>query len=151
MGIIKLVAAGAAGLGLVGVGYAGLAGQDDTKRDASGAVVEGGELGAFRIRVGDCFNDVAQGAFESVTAIPCSEPHVYEVYAAFFVNGDSDAPYPGDTTLASDADSGCVDRFEGFVGTSFERSIYDGQSITPTRESWEQLDDREILCVLSGA
>src|SRR5262245_65923680 len=116
------IAAGAAGLGLVGVGVVkGVAGEDHTTRDDAGAVVEGGEVGAFRIRLGDCLAQIAPtGEFESVNAVPCSEPHAAEVYAAFNLLADEDAAWPGSPSISSEADEGSYIRFEPFVGVPYE-------------------------------
>jgi hypothetical protein len=149
MALGKIVGAGVAGLGLVGVGYAGLAGQDETTRNDAGEVVEGGELGAFRIRVGDCFVDTLEGSFEAVDAVPCSQPHKSEVYAAFMLPGDGDAAFPGEASVQAGAEQGCYDRFTRFVGVAFESSIYGFGTITPTEVSWDDLDDREVLCMIS--
>jgi hypothetical protein len=148
MGMARLIGGGLAGLGLVGAGYAGLAGKDDTTRDESGQVVEGGQLGAFRIRIGDCLGGALEGTFEAVEAEPCSEPHTNEVYAAFLLPGDLDAPFPGEVSVESDASRGCFDRFAPFVGIAYEDSIYEIGSITPTPGSWDQVDDREVLCLI---
>ena len=144
------IAAGAAGLGLVGVGVVkGIAGEDHSTRDDAGEIVEGGEVGAFRIRLGDCIASMAEeGLFESVNAVPCSEPHEAEVYAAFNL-ADADAAWPGTAAVDRQADQGCYDRFSAFVGTSYERSMYGYGSMTPTKDSWEQIDDREVLCMIT--
>src|SRR5262245_50679574 len=103
------IAAGAAGLGLVGAGVVqGIAGEDHTTRDEAGEVVEAGEVGAFRIQLGDCIESIAPtGEFESVTAVPCSEPHTAEVYAAFNLLADVDAAFPGAAAVSTEADEGC--------------------------------------------
>jgi hypothetical protein len=150
MAVGKIIAgvAGVAGMGLVGVGYSGLAGQDDTTRDTAGEVVEGGQLGAFRIRVGDCLGDLQGSTFEAVAAVPCSQSHKYEVYAAFMIPGDGSAAFPGEASIDAAADDGCFNRFAGFVGLAFEQSIYGVFTIQPTRGSWDEVDDREVLCAI---
>ena len=144
------IAAGAAGLGLVGAGVVtGIAGEDHSTRDDSGAIVESGEVGAFRIRVGDCIStSVVAGELESVDAVPCSEPHASEVYDAFNILTPQDAPFPGTESINAQADAGCYSRFAEFVGRRYESSIYDFGSITPTKDSWEQIHDREVLCLI---
>ncbi len=150
MQIGRVVGGGLAGLGLVGAGYAGLAGQDDTTRDESGAVVEGGELGAFRIRLGDCFGETSGDSVESVDAVPCDQPHRYEVFAAFNLAYPDSATYPGRAAVQDEADNDCLSRFAGFVGTSYEESIYGIGAITPSDGSWDEVDDREVFCVISN-
>lgn len=150
MQIGKLVGAGAAGLGLVGAGYVGLAGEDDTTRDESGAVVEGGEVGAFRIRVGDCIADSPDGDFESVEAVPCEQEHRSEVFAAFMLPHDDSAKFPGLDVVQTTGDEGCLDRFEGFVGIDYASSVYGIGVVAPTAGSWNEVDDREVLCLISN-
>ena len=140
-----------AGIGAVGVGYAGLAGQDDTTRDeATGEIVEGGQLGAFRIQIGDCFGDVPDGDIEAVEGVPCSSLHFNEVYDAFMLPfGASDA-FPGDPAVSEAAFNGCYDRFEPFVGGPYETSLYEITVMHPTAVSWAEVDDREVLCLINN-
>lgn len=151
---IRAIVATAAGLGLVGVGVAGLgsAGEDQTSRNASGEVVVAGEVGAFRIRLGDCLLSLSQyeGDLEKASAVPCSEPHIYEVTGAFNIPAGPEAPFPGESAMDSYA-FGCISEFERYVGVSMQNSNYVVASyLYPTVESWEQLDDREILCFSSN-
>ena len=138
-----------AGLGLVGLGYTGLAGEDATTRDDNGAIVAEGEIGAFRIRLGDCLNGAAVGLVESMEGVPCSEAHDLEVYHAFNLP-EQDGTYPGDDEVGVQAEDGCYRAFAPFVGMSYEDSVYGFNAMTPTRESWDELDDREVLCLLGN-
>ena len=138
-------------IGAVGVGYASLADQDGTTRDESGAVVVGGELGAFRIRVGDCMIDNRSGDLvESVEGIPCGQPHREEAYHAFTLP-EGDGTYPGDDVVDDLADTGCYDAFEPFVGLAYDQSQYVFVSLQPHLGSWDDLDDREVLCLISNS
>jgi hypothetical protein len=148
MGIVRVVAGAAAGLGLVGVGYAGLAGEDNTTRDDAGQVVEGGELGAFRIRVGDCFLDTEGSTIEAVDAVPCTQSHKFEVYAAFNLAYETDDPFPGQSVVDELIADGCYSRFTRFVGLKYEESIFDIDTLSPTKGSWDEVDDREALCLI---
>jgi hypothetical protein len=138
-----------AGLGLVGLGYAGVGGQDDTTRDDSGAIVEEGELGAFRIRIGDCIGGDLADQVESVEGVPCDGPHQLEVYYAFNLP-EGDGTFPGDLAVAEQAEEGCFNAFEPFVGLNYAESIYDFTTLTPTQGSWDGLDDREVLCMIGN-
>ena len=42
----------------------------------------------------------------------------------------------------------CYNAFEPFVGQAYEYSIYEVNFLRPTKETWEQLDDREVVCYL---
>ncbi|MEL6890757.1 MAG: septum formation family protein [Actinomycetota bacterium] len=137
------IVGGIAGLGLVGAGYVGLGGEDSTTRNEQGEITEGGELGAFRIRVGDCLGAATGEIIESVEGVPCSQPHDSEVYHAFMLPpGD----FPGLDAVIDQAGAGCVAAFEPFVGAPYETSTYDINLIYPTEASWAELGDREVLC-----
>lgn len=149
MGFGRLVGGAVAGLGLVGLGYTGLGGQDETTRDDSGAIVESGEVGAFRIRLGDCLNGATTGLIESMDGVPCTSPHDVEVYYAFNLP-DGDGTYPGDTEVGDAAGEGCYNAFPGFVGRDYESSVFGFTSLSPSAASWDQLDDREVLCLIAN-
>jgi hypothetical protein len=133
--------------GIVVVGCAGLGEKDDTARSESGEIVEGGDLGAFRIRPGDCFQATMGAEIEAVDAVPCTQLHMFEVYAAFDLGGND---FPGASAVQELAGEGCYSRFEGFVGLDYEYSKYEFDALTPTAESWRELDDREVLCLISN-
>jgi hypothetical protein len=115
------------------------------QRNDAGEIMAAGIVDAFEVRVGDCFDD---GAFASedvseVPAVPCSEPHDNEVYAAFDVSGE----WPGADSLEEMAYRGCYERFSDTIGKSYEESIIDYTVIYPSEASWGELNDREVLCV----
>jgi hypothetical protein len=117
-------------------------------RDDSGAIVSEGSLDAFKMRVGDCFDDGSAFTTDSddvgsVPGVPCSKPHDNEVYAVFDV---AVASFPGDG-IADLAHEGCLQRFEGFVGKDYESSSLDIASLHPSRDSWAQ-NDREVVCAV---
>jgi len=116
-------------------------------RDGSGAIVSEGEINAFNIRVGDCFNDAANTGgdeyeLSGVAGVPCAQPHDNEVYAVFDVG---ETTFPGDqmSELAFDH---CLKRFEQFVGRDYQSSSLDIMTLYPTSSSWERQNDREVIC-----
>ena len=115
------------------------------KRSDTGEITSAGALGAFEMRVGDCFDDTAFGATDisEVPGVPCSDPHDNEVYALFDIPGQ----WPGDEQVEELAYEGCYDRFEGAIGESYEDSVIDYTVIYPSKDSWAELDDREVICV----
>ncbi len=123
------------------------------ERDETGALVSEGNIDAFEIRVGDCFNDSEDlvGAISDseevygVDGVPCTEPHDNEVYALFDVSGNT---YPGMEMLEELAYSGCIDRFEPFVGRDYPSSALEVYPLFPTSQSWSRLNDREVVCAL---
>ncbi|MDA0256261.1 MAG: septum formation family protein, partial [Chloroflexi bacterium] len=123
-------------------------------RDESGQIVETGDLGVFDVRLGDCFDDppsIAEGEdieVDSLVAVPCSEPHDNEVYALLDYPAGDDEPYPGTTALEEYGLGVCFSAFRSYVGRVYESSDLDFFSLTPRRDGWEQINDREIICAL---
>lgn len=135
---------------LVGAGIAGYNVITGADRDGNGVIVDGGNVGAFDLRVGDCFDDASysfngDAQITSLPGVPCSEPHDNEVYAVFDVNIDS---YPGDEGMWELAMDRCLDRFQPFVGLDYESSSLDILTLYPTPESWKLENDREVVCAV---
>ena len=118
---------------------------DDTTRDDSGAVQEGGDVGVFRLQVGDCLNDDIVTEQSSIPVVPCDEPHDSQIYAAFDLSGSE---FPGTLTVESESQDGCLERFEEIFGP-YEASPYFFGYLYPTEDSWNEINDREVLCVAS--
>ena len=119
------------------------AGQDDSTRDDDGDVVEGGEVGAFRLSVGDCLAAEAVGDVESVPVVPCSEPHDSELFHSFQL---ADGEYPGNQSVIDQAQAGCIAEFDAFIGLAYAESVWDITAVYPTEASWNAVGDREVLC-----
>jgi hypothetical protein len=118
---------------------------DETVRDSSGAIVEGGGIGAFVIRSGDCLNLPEVSLVQSVEGVPCSQAHDAEAYAQFDLTGTS---YPGEAAVEEGAIDGCLTGFHAFVGVAYEKSELDISCLSPTEDSWNEQDDREIVCMV---
>ena len=130
---------------------------DETTRDSSGQVVEGGDVGVFALEVGDCvdassfLDSVAEGdpaEVEQFAAIPCSDPHTGEVILVddeFFADLDEFPTTEND--LYDSAAPACVSALDDYTGTTYESSPYDFASLIPTAESWDAIDDRGLICV----
>lgn len=134
-------------LALLGAACTNDAEADETTRDDTGEVQEGGDVGVFRIRVGDCLNAQIAEQQSSVPVVPCDEPHESEVYATFDLVGDD---YPGILTVEQQSGDGCLERFEPTFGESYETSPYYISFLYPNEESWDVVDDREVICVAYG-
>ena len=130
-----------AALGFVAYGAA-----TDVDRDNSGAIVGGGNVGAFSVRVGDCFNNVSSqdDQVASVPGVPCAEAHDNEAFAIFDVSIES---YPDESAMYELSYVSCMEHFETFVGRDYESSSLEITTMYPSPESWEQ-DDREIVCAV---
>ena len=123
----------------------------EADRDSTGAIVGEGSVGAFQIRVGDCFDYTSSSFAEdsveitSLPDIPCTDPHDNEVFAVFDVNQST---YPEGEAMESLAYDSCLERFELFVGRDYESFSLDILSMYPTRASWTLQHDREVVCAV---
>ena len=130
-------------MAVVGFGIYGAATSVD--RDSSGAIVAEGNIGAFNVRVGDCFNDVGfDDEVSSVPGIPCSDPHDNEAYAVFDVSVPS---YPEGEGMSELAYESCMDRFAAYVGKDYESSSLEITTMFPSQQSWRE-NDREVICAV---
>lgn len=115
------------------------------ERNAAGEITTAGAVDAFEARVGDCFDDEAFETSEisEIPAVPCSEPHDNEIYATYDISGE----WPGADRVEELAYEGCLERFARVIGKGYEDSVIDYTAIYPSEGSWEQREDREVLCV----
>lgn len=129
------------------LGFAIYGASTSADRDSSGAIVDGGTVGAFDVKVGDCFNDVDyDNEITSLPAVPCSEPHDNETFAVFDL-GSGISEFPDESTMSEMAYGACLERFEQFVGKDYASSSLEISTMYPTSQSWAQ-DDREIVCAV---
>lgn len=123
---------------------------DSTTRNDDGEIVEGGEVGVFAVQEGDCVNfPDAVDAVSSFDAVACEEPHDGEIYKLFDIEGFED--FPGDAEVSDQGTVGCRDAFEPFVGIDYNSSIYFFTFFSPTEETWNDRDDREVICIVTAA
>lgn len=131
---------------IVSVALVGLSACSDAERDAdTDEIVGAGTESAFSLRVGDCFNDPSGDDVADVEALPCSEPHDNEVYHLFDL---PDGDFPGEDAVMGLADEGCAAEFDGFVGAAYADSELDFYHLTPTNDTWNQMSDREVVCLI---
>ena len=102
----------------------------------------------FDIGVGDCFNYEESEEISDVELIQCDDPHQREVYAVVSIEVAAGLAYPGDSRVGEVAWNLCLERFDEFVGTPYFDSVLDIETFLPTRDSWEDIDDREVTCLL---
>lgn len=100
------------------------------------------------LAVGDCLLMPETEEISSVETIDCASGHELEVFALIKVPDGRDAPYPGEDTLADTIFEECLLRFQPYVGTNYEDSVWFANPLYPTQESWEESNDREGSCVL---
>lgn len=134
---------------MVGVGAYGFLTQPS--QDSTNAIDSAGQVDAFDVRLGDCFNDeiwtVTDEASEinSLNAVPCAQPHDNEIFAVFDLEL---AVFPESGAMDDAVNVGCLQRFEPYVGRDYDTSSLEISSLFPTRESWNERGDREVVCFL---
>jgi hypothetical protein len=67
------------------------------------------------------------------------------VYAVFDLNA---ASFPEGDEMARLAFDACMQRFSEFVGKDYDSSALDIATLYPTRDSWHQQNDREVVCAV---
>jgi hypothetical protein len=148
MAFIGRLIGGLGGLAIGGVAVWGATGgfDDNTTRNEAGEITESGGVGAFVIRVGDCFEMPEESLLTSVEGVPCTDPHGAQVFAEFDMT-DAET-YPGDDAVTEEAGTGCVDRWMAAIGTPYDdMPDYDLQPISPSSETWDT-GDRKVSCVI---
>lgn len=105
-----------------------------------------GSQSVFSIDVGTCFDDTEAEQVSSVPEVDCSEPHDNEVFA--LINYTESESYPGEDTMNERGKELCIAQFDAYVGLSYPESDLEVYPITPSETSWNNQDDREIICAL---
>ena len=99
----------------------------------------------FALEVGQCFTNSGIGEeVSNVDLVDCDEPHLNEIYALPELP-DGDFPL---VFIAEDSAKLCYNAFESFVSQAYEYSIYEVGFIHPSKETWDEYDDREVVCYL---
>lgn len=110
------------------------------------AALAGACGGVFTLEVGTCFDDQESTEISSVPEVECSEPHDNEVFAV--IDYTETDVYPGTEEMNEIATELCIEQFNAYVGISYVESELDVFAITPTQSSWDEDNDREIICAL---
>lgn len=104
-------------------------------------------VGTGQITEGSCVDlPDATDLLSSFTEVSCTDEHDGQVAATFDLI--QVGAFPGIDEVLLEAETGCVARFEDFIGVAYADSIYFVQSFTPTEESWNELGDRGVVCVV---
>lgn len=129
----------------------GAACADEPTRDDSGDITETEDVNPNSLQAGDCFNDPDPGSPTQVTAleaVPCDEEHNNEVFHVFQLD---DGDFPGADEVKQLGLDGCEPELEGYVGATAEDAGLAIVPVTPTEQSWNDKDDRTVLCALYKA
>lgn len=119
---------------------------DDTTRNESGEITEAGGVGVFVLDIGDCIQLPDGLTAVSIEGVPCDEPHNGQVYAEFDIE-EATLPVPAD--LDELAAQGCEFNWAPALGAAYEAMPdHDMTWFVPTKESWDQANDREVQCIV---
>lgn len=130
---------------LVALALAACSGEDEV-RDGRGTVVNAGTWSVFDLRDGDCLDpdpDVS-GEVADVPVVPCSQPHLQEVFATI---EHPEGPYPGASAVSLWADGACLAQLEADYGLTLDDGLFVSY-LLPTFVGWNKDDDRGVICVL---
>ena len=117
----------------------------NARRDESGAITDGGTLQVNDLQVGDCFNADVSGDIDDVDAVPCTEPHAYELFHVFTMT-DAGA-YPSSAEFDTQSDAACSPAFTEYVGVAYSASELYASTLTPTEAVWND-GDHAVQCML---
>jgi hypothetical protein len=109
----------------------------------------------FSVKPGQCFvapKDV-KAQLSKLARVDCSESHTQEAYALVTFaaqSGGSTSAYPGSDQLSTFAKGACAQRFGGYVGVDYLDSDLYFTYLLPSARSWEQDNDRTIICFVTA-
>jgi hypothetical protein len=122
----------------------GVAGSHQAQRSANGQINKGGSLSVLALKSGDCFVYPSdQSQINSVTAIPCGQPHDAQVFAQFNLTGSSSS-YPSNMTQL--ASNGCQSRTAS-LNKSLLTDAMSMKIVYPQNASWVT-GNRTVNCVM---
>ncbi|WP_160050318.1 MULTISPECIES: septum formation family protein [unclassified Nocardiopsis] len=112
-----------------------------------------GQGNVMELNVGDCFVEssmntaLADSEVSDVPLVDCAEEHDSEF---FFSHEMTEDEYPGDAATQTQAEEICTGQnFTDFVGVSYDESEIYAAYLYPTQETWDLLNDREIICYVN--
>ncbi len=103
------------------------------------------EQSVFDLEIGLCYQGNTGSDVRTLDEISCAEEHLFEVYAKFDIIG---IDWPGAEEISAQTEAGCLERFDAYVGIEYAQSLYYIQPLTPTEEGWNEINDREVICML---
>ena len=139
---VRVLAAGAAVASVV------LGGCGTSARDGSGQVTVPATTDTFSVRVGDCLDKLPTDSTSSLSLLPCAQAHYWEAFATATLTGDD---FPGNAAVREAAEKACDDPFEAFVGIAASTSKLELTMLTPTKDTWTQASDREVVCLVGSS
>lgn len=103
------------------------------------------DVAANDLEVGDCSNEDLSGAVGEVDTVDCSEEHTAEVVGVYDIEGDD---FPGTSDIQAQAQERCTQEAQDYVGSGTVPSDASLTFLVPTEETWNEADDRTVICLL---
>lgn len=142
----RALAGSAIALSIALSGCSALGGQGDAPRDEEGRVTEEASIDVFALEAGDCMPArTTVGEITDVEVVPCSQPHVEEVFYEFELADDD---MPSDEEITAQVETECVPAFSEFVGLDYYESTLELRWMAPTEQTWGQAADRLVQCIV---
>ena len=82
----------------------------------------------------------------TVAPAPGAEPTTTSSSSTSTTLALADEPYPGSVRVQELGERGCLIAFGSYVGNAYEASALEIGLILPTEDSWNDVDDREVVC-----
>jgi hypothetical protein len=153
---------------------------DQTQRDATGRIEQGGDVGVFALQLGDCFDD------PTVPATPTTDPAADGTAPPAELSADApldtavdgttlvdqvpaipcdtphdfevyglfdvvdEAEFPGETVVVAQAETGCLQRFADYVGAAYAAAGPHAVSYLYPTGETWATGDRSVLCLVHG-
>lgn len=143
LGILVVVLIGA------GISWA-ITKSHESHRGSDGAISKGGKLDAFSLRAGDCYETPTDtmASFDSVKAIPCTQPHDAQVYYVFTYPGATSVA-PTDDEMTANAQPQCEDAAKTKVDDTKVPENADESILHADDSTWAQ-GYHDITCVIEN-
>lgn len=124
------------------------------------------DVSVFSVKPGQCFTapKSVKAQLSSLSRTTCSKPHTQEAYAIVpytsapaakqTSSGSAARPslasnYPGEAVLNTFAQGACAQRYRSYVGVDYLDSSLFFTFLLPSARSWEQSDDRSVICFVT--
>jgi DivIVA domain-containing protein len=111
-----------------------------------------GHLGTAQFRPGDCLTGAALGLGSGrtwpymVAPVPCTDPHLAEVFFAGNAWPRSPTAYPGDNTISGQGYARCLTAFSAYDGTGPSASAFSIDYVIPYSDNWSS-GNRWLVCM----
>lgn len=119
---------------------------------SSSPVPSASQASEDELQAGDCLTgsdlglDTSSPWPNSVTAVPCTQQHIAEVFFAGNAWPDSQA-YPGDAAINGQAEHRCDTAFAAYDGITYDNSVLSYAVIQPSGDDDWASGDRWLVCV----